>query len=390
MNSNNDQQLPQRRGTGAHSALAITRFAPAFIAGLLLSDLASASMQSAFAAADTAGDARPLVFQGCLIYTNHLVPSHDTKRFEFSFERSGCTWRIKSGSELRRIGYMESGFDGTNIYSFTYWNTEPVEQVRAKSNLSYFVTGEIRPHLVPDSDLVWSRHIWFALMPYSCPPMVTLQACDLVTGAKVITNCNRIMFPSFYRLGSYVTNAVVWSEGNDVLDDGTVVALAPPFDKGFTNLTFASSVVEWPVSNIEAPRAFEYHVFGPIGKEPTPLWSLYGRVTNVLIESEFNPLPEIVDKTYVIDSRSAYLGAKKIIHYIATDRWLQPGDLEFKKLIDSGISAAGVSRRRVLVRCLVLAFAAGGLVAVFSILVYRRNAAPNIESTGQDFSPGEH
>jgi hypothetical protein len=318
-----------------------------------------------------------VVFQGYLIYTNDYMTGHETKTFEFTFQRKECNWLIESGTQSRRLGYTESGFDGTNLYTFTYWNSESAEEMRLKTNQVYFATGQVKPALIPDFDGACSRQIWFALMPYSCGPMIDLRPCDLVTGPKVITNCNRILFPAFYETGSYVTNAVIWSQGNDVLDDGTVVPLAPPLDKGFTNLIFRSAMADWSDAGLEAPEHFEYHVFGPMGKTATLLWSLYGTVTNVSLVGEFNPLPKIIDHTHIVDIRARNLADGQIVHYIATNRWLQPGDPEFQNLIHIGAQEISLSKRRLLVRLLCLGFAAGsGLLLIYVAIKSRKVTTP--------------
>ncbi len=316
-----------------------------------------------------------VIFEGYLIYTNNFLPTHETKTLHFSFQRKGCTWLLKSGIEERNLGYTETGFDGTNEYRFTYWNTDQVEKARADKKKAYFVTGQVAPNSIPDFDAAWSRHIWFALMPYSCSSMTAINPCDLVTGTKVITNCNRILFPTFDVPGSYVTKATVWSQGNDILDDGSVVPLAPPFDKGFTNLIFSSSLVEWS-GGLEAPTNFEYHVYGAMGKSPTLLWSLYGTITNVTTESEFSPIPEIIDATYIVDFRATNFGNKQIIHYISTNGWLKPSDPEFRKLVSIGNEAVMTAKHATIVRIFLIGFAIAGLIPIF--LAWKKGREANL------------
>jgi hypothetical protein len=321
-----------------------------------------------------AQNSQTVVLQGYLIYTNHFLPNHETKSFQFSFKRNECSWLVGSGSQSRQLGYTETGFDGTNVYRYTYWNSEPAEKMRAKTNQAYFATGEVKPTSIPDFDVAWSRHIWFALMPHSCGPMIDLRPCDLITGTKVITNCNRIIFPAFEKIGSYVTNAVVWSQGNDVLEDGRVVPLAPPLDKGFTNLVYMSSMADWTNASLKAPGKFEYHVFAPMGGAATLVWSLYGTVTNVLLESTLNALPEIIDHIYVVDIRAQNLAGGQIVNYLAKNRWLQPGEPEFQKLISVEAQNAAITKRHRVAKLVVVGFAAAtGLFLVFVAVKSRRS-----------------
>lgn len=301
-----------------------------------------------------------IIVYGQLVYTNNYLPSHETKVLAFSFQRKGCDWLLKSGEKQSYLGYAETGFDGTNRYSFAYWNTDPVEKLRSDKSKEYFVTGQVLSESIPDFDAAWSRHIWFALMPYSCRSMTSINPCDLVTGNKIITNCNRVIFPTLDAIGLYVSNAAIWSQGNDIYSGGKIIPLAPPFDKGFTNLTFASDIVEWP-NGIRAPKQFVYHVYGAIGESPTLLWSLYGTITNVMPEKQFNPLPEIIDPTYVIDSRATNYGNKQIIHYISTNKWLEPGDPEFQKLITVGDEEVIAEKHRAIARGVLIGFGVTGL-----------------------------
>jgi len=316
---------------------------------------------------------RPILFEGYLVYTNTYLPSHETKRLTFSFQRSGCDWLLKSGVEPRTLGYTETGFDGTNVYHFTYWNSDSIEKARTAKK-TYFVTGQVAPTTIPDFDAAWSRHVWFALMLYSCPAMTTLSPCDLVTGGKVITNCNRVLFPSFETAGSYITKAVVWSQGTDVLDNGQVVPLGSPFEKGFMNLTFESWLADWP-QGTRVPTNFEYHVYGAIGNSPTPLWSLFGVVANIEIGGAFSPYPDIVDTTYVTDIRATNFGDRQIVNYLTTNKWLQPGDPGFIKLTDIKRDQRLKERHQLSVRWIIIGFSVAGLFLIF-LVARRRDQSP--------------
>lgn len=316
-------------------------------------------------------EAQTLTFRGNLVYTNHFVTNAPGKTLYFSFQRKSCAWLLKSGVTARELGYTETGFDGTNQFRYTYWNSEPLEKARSDKTKAYFVTGQVAPHQMPDFDAAWSRHIWFALMPYSCGPMTTINPCDLVTGSKSLTNCNRMLFPTSETPGSYLSKAIVWSQGNDVLEDGSVVPLGSPFDQGFTNMLFSSSIIEG-VDGLKYPSHFEYHVYGAIGKSPTLLWSLYGTITNVTSDSEFNPIPEVVDPTYIIDFRATNFGRRQVVNYLITNRWLDPIDAKFKKLTSIGDEAVISGRHAAAVKWFIVGFAAVGLLLNFIIWQKRK------------------
>ncbi|MDW7980213.1 MAG: hypothetical protein RMH97_06565, partial [Verrucomicrobiales bacterium] len=325
---------------------------------------------------------RSIVIEGVLTYTNHHSHSGQQQRpIYFCFQRSGCKWLLKSGPGERRLGYTETGFDGVDKYSFTYWNNEALETERKKPGLAYFVTGEVKAVPVPDWDLGWSRHIWFALMPRNCEQVRSISGCDLVAGQRVITNCNRTLIVSLHEDGAFVTNAVVWSEGYDLTEDGRAVAFAPPFNKGFTNLIFSSTVIHWSEAGVEAPNSFKYDVFVPIGDKLAPVWSLFGMVTNVQIRERFNPVPEITDRTYVIDYRAVKFGHAEPISYIATNKWVQPDDPYFQELLKASKEALAASRRGKWVRWCVLGFTVVGFLVVFGRLAMSMRKKTNCDST---------
>lgn len=271
---------------------------------------------------------------GQLTYTNYLVASeHYT--IDYTVYAKPPYWKITAHQfGERRFGYTEHGYDGTNLYSITYYNKEPLFEARAKTNLSYFVNGKVLPEKIPSFDPVRSIHIWFAYigLQHASEKDLTIVGCKLTSG-RPITQCYRTIVCTTntdQALGLRLVSGSVDDAGYDYDVDGNAIRLQSPLDRGYTPLVFE---VAYPDSaNQAVPNHFAFTAriprIGAVAGELTDVWTLKGETIsthNGVTLRDFRP--EIIDRAYVWD----YV---RNVEYITKSGWIEPGSPSFDTLME--------------------------------------------------------
>lgn len=285
-----------------------------------------------FTSAQTVAHSGPIVVSGTLWFTNYT--RHDPRaKLDFELQADGGRWRLTTTPPLgKSLGYCQIGVHGGLLYSVHYWNEKDLQTARQTTNLYSFATAKIVTNTIPEDDGSQSRLLWLAAAPHTKQSLSTLSPCQFyLTSFK---DCPLSVSLDVDDSNQFIRGFTIYST-NQVIRDGRVISLPPPFEKGKTFATFRQTVEK--IDNRSIKRRFTYtsYLSGIDTNSITGFergWAIIGELTQSPADKVIDDMrPLITDRLGVTDFRAHNVTGGKIDHvkYDITKDWPGVNDAVF-------------------------------------------------------------
>lgn len=269
---------------------------------------------------------------------------------EFSVNIGDGTWEIttKAASQTNGIKYNQSTFDGTNIFSFTAFDTNynngKTSRQSKNDSLGFVRTESFPPY---DSSLI--QPIWLAfcsgryLKQFSnslAPsflgvgyPNTQLPFCQI----RLETLNERFQIPKaiqVFNKGKVVLGKVapVKQSRTNFTEIGETLADAPaPYNQGFLNAEY--KVIEQTNFNgVVLPLRFEIDIFGMKANAASAsdlqlVTRILGFINTVQMGEAPRMQPELGNRSLIYDKRVP-IGPKEVAAYWPSNKWLSLNEVE--------------------------------------------------------------
>jgi len=329
------------------------------------------------------------LFEGQVEFTQYQLTGQPiVDHFVFRAEVDDCKWRIRTAEAREGLtnnlgGYFSSGFDGTNLYSFSSLGKGPVGTKSTADNpivkSGRIFTKDFAPYDQSRSSLVWialASGCYLQEQSYArCKPIwATAPGVCSVERGFLTSEIKRIE-------GSFLPEEIIFHIKDDAFVDfaeappGEKLQYPPPFDKGFVKARYRVEAVDHSGVPVY-PKTYTLEVFNPRdGASNTNdlqlAWQVRGEISNMQrLTARIDFRPEIMGSVRIQDYRDQTNGG--VIEYVSNG-WEPTNSVHRTKSLDVGKTQGQQESMRKTARITGLAiFVASGIGLIITVRRYSK------------------